>query len=260
MARGGRGRHTAKTGGKVKFFRKEEEQETKEDDEVFEREILRFDQDDDDDNSTSESSDSSGSVEGVLNIERLDDKEGDEDDDSSSKESVGDASDLDDRVEDGMGLSSEDDDDDDMSEEEEINIRDWGKRRSSYYNGDTADLELGQEEEDAFDEEEAAKEVQASRFKGMVDEDFMLSDAEDDVSEETKEVSSRMERGERRKDSIRDLNENHPELLPLMSHFAQTAAEYHNGTSVAVKAIFNSEEGTEEVSLHPRVVSAVVHP
>jgi U3 small nucleolar RNA-associated protein 3 len=86
---------------------------------------------------------------------------------------------------------SESDDDDDLKDElsSPDDPRNWGKKKSLYYHGDTADLEIGQEEEDAFLEEEAAKEIQATRFQEMDEDDFVLSEHEDeekDVSEKKK--------------------------------------------------------------------------
>lgn len=52
--------------------------------------------------------------------------------------------------------------------------------RSSYYDADTADLEIGQEYEDAEAEEEAALELQKASYKGMDAADF----GEDDEGRE----------------------------------------------------------------------------
>ena len=56
-----------------------------------------------------------------------------------------------------MGGSSAEDDDDliDDDEEEEDNYDRWGKKKT-YWTGDTADLEIGQDVQDAEDEEKAA--------------------------------------------------------------------------------------------------------
>ena len=48
---------------------------------------------------------------------------------------------------------SEEEDEEDSEEEEEG----WGRKKKTYWEGDTADLEIGQEMEDAMDEEEAAE-------------------------------------------------------------------------------------------------------
>lgn len=50
----------------------------------------------------------------------------------------------------------EDDDEDDNDSDDDINEQSgWGKK-SNYYSGDTADLEIGQDHADAEDEEAAA--------------------------------------------------------------------------------------------------------
>ncbi|CAM9862560.1 unnamed protein product, partial [Discosporangium mesarthrocarpum] len=48
----------------------------------------------------------------------------------------------------------------------------WGKGRSVYYNADTADLEIGQDFEDAEAEEEAALELQKASYAHLDDADF----------------------------------------------------------------------------------------
>ena len=82
------------------------------------------------------------------------------------------------------GESSEDDegdeiggsDDSSAGEEDEEPGEDpnsgWGRRKSVFYNGDTADLEIGQDFEDAEDEEEAAREQQKTMYTSLADSDF----------------------------------------------------------------------------------------
>ena len=55
-----------------------------------------------------------------------------------------------------QGKSISDSEDDEELSEEEVE-HSWGKKKKNYYTGDTADLEIGQEFEDAQDEEEEAK-------------------------------------------------------------------------------------------------------
>lgn len=52
-----------------------------------------------------------------------------------------------------------DDSEDDLLEndDDEEMEQGWGKKKSTYWSGDTADLEIGQDVEDAEEEEEAAK-------------------------------------------------------------------------------------------------------
>ena len=51
--------------------------------------------------------------------------------------------------------AQEDSDDDDGEENDEDEMNRWGKKKS-YWTGDTADLEIGQDVEEAEEEEEAA--------------------------------------------------------------------------------------------------------
>lgn len=53
----------------------------------------------------------------------------------------------------------------------------WGKKRN-YWSGDTADLEIGQDMQDALDEEQAANEIQANRLRGMDVNDYGSSDGD----------------------------------------------------------------------------------
>ena len=57
----------------------------------------------------------------------------------------------------------------------------WGKRKN-YYAADTADLEIGQDVQDALDEEEAAVELQQGRFKDMQEGDFYSDSDEGSAS------------------------------------------------------------------------------
>jgi U3 small nucleolar RNA-associated protein 3 len=48
-------------------------------------------------------------------------------------------------------------DDDSSEDEQEAEEEGWGRKKKAYYSADTTDLEIGQEFEDAKDEEEAAQ-------------------------------------------------------------------------------------------------------
>jgi U3 small nucleolar RNA-associated protein 3 len=140
--------------------------------------------------------------------------------------------------------------DEDEEEEDGEAVRDWGRKKSSYYHGDTADLEIGQDEEDAFIEEEAAKEVQAARYKEMAEDDFVLSDAEEGengAAEATMEVAERDISKLTTKDKRKLLERQHPELLPLLAHFSNIVEDLDQVTSVATRAMFDGEEGIAEV-------------
>jgi len=138
--------------------------------------------------------------------------------------------------------------------------RNWGKKKSMYYHGDTADLEIGQQEEDAFLEEEAAKEIQASRFEEMDEDDFVLSDDEvnhkDDWSMKnlsTTEAMKGIPQSTRdsakltKREARKLLHKRHPELLPMVSYFSGIVMDLKGRTDVATKALMDSE-GTAEVS------------
>lgn len=173
------------------------------------------------------------------------------DDSSSDSESLSggeDHSDMASTQNENAEISSDDDDDQENFEMEDV--RDWGKRKSSYYNGDTADLEIGQEQDDAFLEEEGAKEVNAARYKDMTEDDFILSDNEEDddglnkldLTKPLRDVAKLSTRDRRRV-----LEKQHPELLPLVLHFSSVAAKFTNETNIATEALFDGEEGAAEV-------------
>jgi U3 small nucleolar RNA-associated protein 3 len=145
-------------------------------------------------------------------------------------------------------LSSSDDDDE---EEDMEDVRDWGKKKAAYYNGDTADLEIGQDEEDAYLEEEAAKEVQAARYKEMSEDDFVLSDNEEDKKEagdEDVELSSARDVMKLSlKDKRKVLDKQHPEFLPLISYFSSVVKDLDSRTAVATGALFDGDDDNAEV-------------
>jgi hypothetical protein len=75
----------------------------------------------------------------------------------------------------------------------------WGKKKN-YYAGDTADLEIGQDVQDAYDEEEAAISLQKERLESMQENDY-LDDVEGDAGDdENRDRSDRRKR--RAKDSM----------------------------------------------------------
>lgn len=57
--------------------------------------------------------------------------------------------------------------------------RDWGASRKNYYGGDTADLEIGQKDGDAVEEEELARLQQREQLEVLDEDDFAL-DGDDD--------------------------------------------------------------------------------
>jgi U3 small nucleolar RNA-associated protein 3 len=267
----GKRRNTAKTGDKslykkVAESRKATTQENHDDDDNMynsvdqfhnqrEEEFLKLDGD----AGQSESHDSDEEQEAVMDLGvggiSEEEDEGDDSDDDGSKEppkqnQVGAAS-----------SSSEDEDD----EQEVEDVRDWGRKKSAYYHGDTADLELGQDEEDAFMEEEAAKDVQAARLMEMDEADFILSDDEDEQNRKSKQSSTHQETvgqqtSSSRLSSIRDvsklgskerrklLEKQHPGLQQILSHFKNQVQDLQGRTSLATRALFQGEDdGTAEV-------------
>jgi U3 small nucleolar RNA-associated protein 3 len=222
-------------------------------------------------NSESESEDDGISGrQGVLNLAggETSSSEDDESDDESVDEEIAAAVTKKQKEMAASSSSSEDDssdsNDDDMLEDmEQSDVRDWGSKKSVYYHGDTADLEIGQDEEDAFLEEEAAKEVQAARYEQMAEDDFVMSSDEEDAinKKETRETSAKSidMRGTRdlsklsKSDRRRLLQSHHPELLPLVSHFKHAVEEWDGRTSVVAKAVLEGDEGTIEVSDIPIV-------
>ena len=134
-----------------------------------------------------------------------------------------------------------------------------------YYHGDTADLEIGQEEEDAFLEEEAAKEIQKSRFEEMEEDDFVLSGDENEQDDSDKKASGTSELQIKtirdtsklsKKEARRLLQKQHPELLPMVSYFADVVRDLKERTDVATNALLESEE-TAEVSYRVNVLKSM---
>ena len=74
-----------------------------------------------------------------------------------------------------------DSDEDDSDDDEAGKLTKWGKKKS-YYDGDTADLEIGQEFDDAKEEEKAAKEIVKEKMSRMKAADF-FDDVGDDYDD-----------------------------------------------------------------------------
>jgi U3 small nucleolar RNA-associated protein 3 len=203
----GKRRNTARTGDKAIYNSRQQQQQqgrssssnkNKDKDDPMYNEIDRFHNERDsdfirlgDDGGSDDGDDERaliGNKESVLDLgiggDSSNEDEGDDEDDDDDENSLehhsrkkkdSDSEESDDSSIEGE-LEEEDDDDDDDQQNIEQDPRRWGKKKSLYYHGDTADLEIGQEKEDAFLEEEAAKEIQASRFEEMDEDDFVLSD------------------------------------------------------------------------------------
>lgn len=299
----GRRRNTAKTGDKALYAKRSNQEGSKDrskdddaadaDDDMYDRvdrhhnrleqDFLRLngqeqgsDDDDDDDGNYN-------NIRPVmdLGIGASDDEDSDDDDESSSEDGEGKDSSkakaarahADD--DDDEAATSDDDDDDDNDdddeEEEPEDVRDWGKRKASYYHGDTADLEIGQDQDDAFLEEEAAREIHKARMTTLAEEDFEIDDEGDDeegADEQGKggaagalSASSRGAHRLTRREKRKIIERQSPEFLPLVEHFTGVVRELHERTNVAVQALFEGEEGAAEVSCLAVVVrSFEKHP
>lgn len=196
--------------------------------------VLRFNQDDNE----SEEGGLQNDVENVFDL-----GVGQSDDDSTT---TSDSNEDDGSMDQEEGLQDESYGEDEVSDDDssiegmddipKTDLLNWGKRKKDYYNGDTADLEIGQEIEDAELEEEAGKEILKARLEGLTEQDYML-DEEDEEEEEDKDVdetedkldiSDAMHSSKRRKliklsknEKVKLMSKNHPELIPLVSHFRE---------------------------------------
>lgn len=77
----------------------------------------------------------------------------------------------------------------DSDDEDKINAKTkglaaWGKKKQDYYDGDTGDLEIGQEFDDAEEEEEAAKEILKEKRSRMRAVDFFDTVGTDAIVDE----------------------------------------------------------------------------
>ena len=192
-----------------------------------------------------------------------------DDEDSSSSQNERDEDD-DDEEEDNSILSDESsDEDEDFDLNAKTDVMDWGNRKRDYYHGDTADLEIGQEEEDAELEEEAGEEVLNARLKDMDEDDFMLegkSDSDSDVEINDVMTKSKTQNNDQetisdstfishkrknlsnltRRQKIKLMKKAHPELLPLVQHFRESAIKpCAKETLVVSDALLGDEENAE---------------
>ena len=95
----------------------------------------------------------------------------------------------------GKGGADDDDDDDDEDDEENeaalakaaLTAGKWGSSKSAYRGGDTADLEIGQDEQDAWDEEDAALEQQRQKLSSMRESDFLGGFSDEDGDDDDDE-------------------------------------------------------------------------
>ncbi len=273
---GRRSRHSAKTGGTHKALEssRSNRDDSGDDDPMYneveryhnrkeEENYLKLDVDDDEGgDSSSEDDGITKHQEGVFDLgvggssedDDGDSEEEDEDEDetvarrakkpyAASSDSDGDVSDSDDDEADGAKSNK---------------LLNWGDKKHSYYHGDTADLEIGQDVEDAYLEEEAAREVEKAQLDDMDDEDFMLGTNENGSEVEEPKPKKKMSTDEgnmeiikssrspkqlsqlSEKEKMKLLKTNHPELLPLVQHFSDSVLELSDTTLVAAGALLKN--------------------
>ncbi len=263
-----------------------------------EEEFLQLDQEDGAIDSDEEEDDGiTTKREGVFDLGIGGSSDDEEDDDSESDEEDDGKAQLNRRqaAVPTAASSSEDDDDDesesDDDDDDEVGgkskVLNWGVKKADYYHGDTADLEIGQDVEDAYLEEEAGREVEKARLGVMEEEDFMLDDgdearsADEDESREEEELkkSSRKQSKENKpmftskmdiqsiqknkqnlrklsqKEKLKFIQSQHPELLPILKHFRDPVEEFAKSTLVAGGALLKGLGGGSGVGKEAEVRS-----
>jgi len=291
---GRRSRHSAKTGDQSLYKNRnntttnQDENDDSDNDPMYdevdrynnklqEENYLQLDVSDKEDNSSSEEDDGiTTKREGVFDLGMDDEGDSSSDDNDSSEE---DEEEDDGRqtkqkdIEQASSSSSDSDDNSDSEDDEEEDktskLFNWGTTKSSYYHGDTADLEIGQSVNDAYLEEEAGREVELARLDELDDMDFMLDDDDDGDgdggsggSEEgsVEKVSSKKRKSKSTtsttsttlitkkkqtpsskklstKEKLKVLKSQHPELLPLITHFNNPINELNDTTLLACGAL-----------------------
>jgi U3 small nucleolar RNA-associated protein 3 len=226
--------------------------------------VLNFDQNDDE----SEEGGLQNDVENVfdLGVGKSDDESTTTSGSSRQEDAIlGQEEDMHDESSEDDEVSDDESSIEDMNDIPKTDLLNWGKRKKDYYNGDTADLEIGQEIEDAELEEEAGKEILKARLEGMTEQDFMLDEVdEDDESREDKgfdkkddkvEISDAMHSSKRRKltklskgEKVKLMSKNHPELIPLISHFREGAIRPCAEETLVVLNALTQDPSNAEVS------------
>ena len=285
---GKRNRHSAKTGDSALYkaaaaaeddAKKKRRKDDSDDDAMYnevdryhnkreEEEYLRFDEDAG--GSDAEDDGVTRGREGVFDLgvggsSDDDDNDGSDDDSDDDSSSSGE----DESEEDDASVSSDSDEDDE--DDGKTNVLDWGSKKSAYYHGDTADLEIGQDEEDAELEEEAGREVVKARLETMDERDFLLGEDDGEESDEESEEDesggkkttssssgvetlSALSDGRRRakltklskSERLRLIRSSHPELLPLLQHFRDGAiSNLAEETEVLCDALLADPKGAE---------------
>lgn len=257
-----------------------------------EEEFLQLDgQSDDNDDSSSSSSEDDGVTtgkEGVFDLGVGGSSDEESDDDEEEEAMVDNNASRSKSAATMLASSSDDDDSDDDSDEEDdekkSNLLNWGAKKHSYYHGDTADLEIGQDVDDAYLEEEAGREVEKARLEDMEEGDFML-DGDEEEGEEEEEVKPKKKKQKKssrkgeeevetilqpskntkqisklsKKDKIKLLKANHPELLPLVQHFSGSVQDLVDSTMVAGGALLKNgaKAGKKEAQVRSLISSFI---
>jgi len=230
-----------------------------------EENYLQLDVSDKEDSSSEEEEDDGITTkrEGVFDLgidegDSSSDDSSEEDDDRQTKQKD---------IEQASSSSSDNSDSDEQEDNKTSKLFNWGTTKSSYYHGDTADLEIGQSVNDAYLEEEAGREVELARLDELDEMDFMLDDddGDDGGGGDTEEGSVEKVSSKKRKsksttsttsttlitkkkqtlsskklstkEKLKVLKSQHPELLPLITHFNGSVHELNDTTLLACGAL-----------------------
>lgn len=183
--------------------------------------------------------------------------------------------------------SSSDEMEDDEGENPLDSILDWGGKKRGYYGGDTGGLDSSKDFEDAYLEEQAAKEVQKARYGAMSEDDFFdsipvegkkklaggdpddeyddgLNDIQDfesptsifmfdeDIATVEKVVPSKNLATLSFQEKMRLLSQQSPELLPLTQHFKTHAVEQYRDTILIVAEQLLAQPNSQSVGTTAR--------
>eukprot|EP00804_Cyclotella_cryptica_P025058 CCRYP_016531-RB/>CCRYP_016531-RB protein AED:0.06 eAED:0.06 QI:189/1/1/1/0.66/0.5/4/434/675 len=259
---GRKSRHSAKTGDKSLYQSRSsyaaDRGDNSDDDRMYneverhynehiDRDFLRLD---DDETEEEEDDGITTKREGVFDLGMASDDD-DDDDENDDQESHEDTRGEMDKAHSPPSSDEESSDDEDSSHQdnEKTDIFNWGSKKHLYYHGDTADLEIGQDENDAILEEEAGKEVQMARLRDMEEEDFILEDLVNAQQTGGTSAKNRAKRKEKsvlsRKDKMKLVKSTHPELMPVIDHFRQGLEDFVESTAIVGGALLSDDVGNE---------------
>ena len=250
-----RGRERAADG--TKDDKKRDRLRRKDDEFTASKERAVFDLGGDESSDGSDSDD--GSSDGGSDDDEAAEKHADDGDDSGDDDSDDDGGSDDESSDD----ESADDDDDDESNADDGLALQWGRSKKRMYGGDVADLEIGQDVQDAYDEETAVQELIQQRNKAMRGEDFMgdygasgaaaaqtagnqtglkgsSSSSSSDSSSLRLSASSSSSSSSSAltvQDKVRLLSKLSPATVPLLEHFAAKVRDYRSRVGPATEAL-----------------------